>query len=125
MASRKNKAKISNFLERIRNSKTALNRSVGNKGVTTSSVVVERDFFAAESEFSWIPERKRALKPVPMARVPVSMQVQGCEILVQIVGARNIPLREERDDNNNLNTSTNQGLDGTGACIGRTDYKGC
>ena len=34
-----------------------------------------------------------ALRPRPKARAPVSIQIDRCDLLVQVIGARNVPLR--------------------------------
>lgn len=42
-------------------------------------------------------ERRRSLHPKVKVRTPVSVQLDKCELLVQVVGAKNIPLRTEHD----------------------------
>jgi len=42
-------------------------------------------------------ERRRSLHPKMKVRAPVSVQLEKCELLVQVVGAKNIPLRSEHD----------------------------
>jgi hypothetical protein len=42
-------------------------------------------------------ERKRELKPKVKPRAPLTTQISSCELLVQVVGAKNIPLRSEAD----------------------------
>ncbi len=44
-----------------------------------------------------LPEKKRSLKPKTMTRTPNSMHVSDCSLLVQVVAARNVPLRHEAD----------------------------
>ena len=41
----------------------------------------------------FLPQRKRALKPKPVERVPQAILTKKCDVLVQIVGAKNIPVR--------------------------------
>ena len=106
-----NITKINNFLNRIRNSQTVLSRKKKKKNFITSSVVVETDYLKLqEVELFNILERKRSLHPKVKIRVPVSVQVDKCELLIQIVGAKNVPLRSEIETINNntslLNTTT-------------------
>lgn len=72
--------------------------------MTSSSIVAEKDYFARRDDngfFSMlIPPRKRALKPIPRIRTPMAQQVQSCNLLIQVVGARNIPLREDSSEPN-------------------------
>ena len=45
-----------------------------------------------------LPEPRRSLRPQQKTRAATTMQVQRCEVLVQVVGARNVPIREESTD---------------------------
>jgi hypothetical protein len=93
-----NTAKVSSFLQRVRSSQTALSRKKKKKNYVTSSVVVETDYITLEElELFDLFERKRSLHPKVKARVPVSVQIDKCELLVQVVGAKNVPLRSEHD----------------------------
>jgi hypothetical protein len=71
--------------------------SLRRKKVVTDSVVASTDYFSPkEAEpIDLIPARKRALHPKVKQRLPGALQVTACEVLVQVVGARNIPLRAE------------------------------
>ena len=91
---------MTSFLQRVRNSQTALTRKRKKKALVTSSVVVETDYFemGPGSELPEFLARKRELHPRPKVRTAMSMQVDRCDLLVQIVGAKNIPLRSEFDD---------------------------
>jgi len=94
-----NTAKVSNFLQRVRSSQTAQSRKKQRKKFVTSSVVVEKDYFQVDKlEVVNLLERKRDLHPRPKNRNPVSVQIDKCELLVQVVGAKNIPLRIEQND---------------------------
>jgi hypothetical protein len=89
-------AKMFDFLRRVRDSHAAINRHSRRKVYTTASVVVETDYIpppAEGGEIALIPSRRRALKPVPLVRSPQTVQVERCNVLLQIVGAKNIPQR--------------------------------
>lgn len=93
-----NTAKVTNFLQRVRSSHTALSRKKKKKNFVTSSLVVETDYITLEElQFVDLFERKRSLHPKVKVRAPLSVQVDKCELLVQVVGAKNIPLRTEHD----------------------------
>lgn len=91
-------ARINGFLQRVRDSHTSLSRSLRQKKMSTNSVISEPSFFDVESpsdvDFSELLEPVRALKPKPKERKPPSSIATGCDLLVQIVGAKNVPLRE-------------------------------
>jgi hypothetical protein len=88
--------KVTNFLMRVRNSQTALHRNKRKKKLATSSVVIETNYLEMEEvQLGALLERKRSLRPKVKARAAVSIQIDSCELLVQIVGAKNIPLRSE------------------------------
>ena len=93
------KSKISSFLDRVRQGRVA--QAVrSRKKVTTTGTVAEVQYFAPvelENLDSLLPDRKRALRPDAKPRQPSTMQVERCNLLVQVVGARNVPLREETD----------------------------
>lgn len=91
-----NLMKVTSYLQRVRNSHTANNRKAKKKKLVTSSVVIETDYLALGTiKVPSIFERRRSLHPFKQIRAPVAMQVDKCEILLQIVGAKNIPLRKE------------------------------
>lgn len=105
-----NLAKANNFLVKVRASFTALARRVQKKHLTTASVVIETDYFPDVQPLDVLEElfhiRRRVLKPRAKERVPETMDIDYCEMLVQVVGARNIPLRGSNGSDNN---STVQG----------------
>jgi coiled-coil and C2 domain-containing protein 2A len=93
------KLKISDFMSRVRNSVSSLNRGT-NRKLNTGSVVATTEYFQLVESLPWtalIPPRKRELRPAPKARLPIAMQVNNCNLLVQLVGARNVPLRKQDD----------------------------
>jgi hypothetical protein len=96
------KNKVNEFIQRVRHSQVATDRKLNRKAITTSSVVAERDYLsfpaALDNNDGFLPPRKRALKPKPRPRIPMAQQVQACNILIQVVGARNIPLRVDVDE---------------------------
>jgi coiled-coil and C2 domain-containing protein 2A len=93
-----NTAKVTSFLQRVRSSQTAQSRKKKKKNFVTSSVVIETQYVELESiEFIDLLERRRALRPKVITRAPLSVQIDKCDLLVQVVGAKNIPLRTEHD----------------------------
>jgi sRNA-binding carbon storage regulator CsrA len=122
-----NAAKVSSFLQRVRNSQTAMSRRKKKKHYVTSSVVVETDYITLEElEFVDLLERKRSLRPKVKVRAPVSVQVDRCELLVQIVGAKNVPLRSEFDGLATLAAGTGAGAGagvGAGAGLGASSSR--
>ena len=94
------KTKISEFLDRVRNSHTALTRQHRRKKFFTSSAVAETNYFHIDEwdDIALLPPRKRALRPKAKVRTAQSMEVSKCDLLIQIVGARNVPLRAEIDE---------------------------
>jgi hypothetical protein len=93
-----NLAKVNNFLLRVRNSFTVLSRSrVRKKKLLTSSVVLEVNYISdlelLPFLFDFLLERKRELKPKVKQRSPEVMNVNNCDLLVQVIGGKNIPLR--------------------------------
>jgi hypothetical protein len=96
--------KVSNFMARVRQSQVA--QSVrSRKKLSTTSAVAEVAYFKPTEVLDLnklFPEPKRGLRPITKDRQPTTMQVQKCYLLVQVVGARNVPLREERTQNSAL-----------------------
>lgn len=93
--------KIRNFLQKVRNSNIAQSRRKTKKKLMTSATVAETVYFVAPEEpdlADLIPIMKRALKPAAQPRTAMSMHVDKCNLLVQVVAARNIPLRTEKDE---------------------------
>ena len=93
-----NRLKVKSFLDRVRNSMTALKKRNIRKSITTNNVIAEVQYFypiVLDDVETLIPARKRELKPVPKVRVPQAVQVSHCDVLVQVVGAKNIPLRQD------------------------------
>ncbi len=95
------RSKLKSFLERVRNSSTAQSKRARKKKLTTSAAVAETQYFFPIVEIdleNLLPEKKRSLKPKSQARAQTAMHVNQASLLVQIVGARNIPLRQATDD---------------------------
>lgn len=88
-----NMAKVRNFLQRVRNSRVILSRKSKKRKLATSSVVLEVDVLPSLEIPSLLIDRKRDLKPKVKERIPETIQVEKCELKIQVVGARNIPLR--------------------------------
>ncbi|CAM9315544.1 unnamed protein product [Ectocarpus fasciculatus] len=93
-------SKISGFLQRVRDSHTAVSRQSKQKKVATNSVISEpiqiesTEFsFANLFKFTEYFEPKRALKPKPTARKAASTILSSCDLLIQVVGGKNVPLR--------------------------------
>lgn len=98
--------KIKNFLQKVRNSNVAQSRRKTKKKLLTSATVAETVYFVPPEEADLadlIPAMKRSLKPDAQPRTAMTMHVDKCNLLVQVVGARNIPLR------NMVNTSEDAG----------------
>eukprot|EP01038_Epipyxis_sp_PR26KG_P007416 gene7416-10108_t len=95
----KNKTKEMTFLEKIRNSRIIQSRNKHIKSYHTSTVVKEIDYLYMEplQAIDAIFERKRSLKPKPKPRQVENMSINSCSLLIQVMGAKNIPLREEFD----------------------------
>jgi hypothetical protein len=95
-------ARITSFLQRVRDSHTSLSRSLRQKKMSTNSVISEPSSFdvASPSDINLgeLFEPVRALRPKPKERKPPSTIATGCNVLVQIVGAKNVPLREVYED---------------------------
>lgn len=91
------RSKISSFLERVRQGQVA--QAVrGRKKLTTTGAVSEVKYFTPNEPMSiadLIPEPRRGLRPLAKPRQPSTSAIKACNILVQVVGARNVPLREE------------------------------
>ena len=100
----KNRKKVVSFLQRVRDSQTALSRKTRRKQIVTQSVLYEPNHgigvlsFEEVVQKNYIPERKRALRPKGIDRTPIAAPTTACEFLVQVVGARNVPLRAVGED---------------------------
>ena len=94
-----NTNKISNFMDRIRDIHMNMERGSGgakHAALCTSDLVAETDYTFQFEFFELekiIPDRIRALKPTPKVRTPQATQVNSCNLLVQVVGCKNVPLR--------------------------------
>lgn len=96
-----NRAKISEFMNKVRESNIVVARTTRHKTLTTQSVVLDRVHNQAEKMFAVgllevfsliIPAPRRPLKPAPKERSP-HMTPSSCDLLVQVVGAKHIPQR--------------------------------
>jgi hypothetical protein len=91
--------KVKSFLQRVQNSQTVSARTARKKQVSTAGVVLETDYFPpledVDLEIVLAPVRR--LQPKIQARPPPVVQIERCDLLMQIVAARNIPLRIEYD----------------------------
>ena len=96
-----NTNKISNFMDRIRDIHMNMERGSGgakHTSLCTSDLVAETDYTFQFEFFELekiIPDRLRALKPVPKVRTPQATQVNSCNLLIQVVGCKNVPLRNQ------------------------------
>ena len=94
-------SRASSFLQKVRESNTAMTRKARRKKLVTSSVVYQpyivqpqiNTFLLYLMSAEFVPQRKRALKPKPVERVPQAILTKKCDVLVQIVGAKNLPVR--------------------------------
>ena len=97
LAGKNNSNKINGFLERVRDVHLNMEKGKGVREVVTTGDLVAETDYSFEFEFfqleKMIPERVRSLKPTPKVRTPQSLQVGNCNLLVQVVGCKNVPLR--------------------------------
>ena len=94
--------KLFDFLRRVRDAHTAVNRRARKAVYTTASVVQETDYLpppAEEGEVNLLPPRKRALKPPTATRTPMAVSVTNVDVLIQIMGAKNVPQRNIMSEN--------------------------
>ncbi|CAM9133752.1 unnamed protein product [Ectocarpus sp. 12 AP-2014] len=90
--------RVMDFVQRVRDSRTAQARRQALKRVTYSSVVQEGAVPQLGINFeggSFFPKPKRALRPEPKERAAATIQLDECRLLLQIVSARNVPVRSE------------------------------
>lgn len=96
-----NESKKTSFIEQIRNSSLASSRKSRRKKVLTSSVVYDPNDVYFD-DFSWskifasdgLLKPRRSLKPSPAERIPEAKPTKKCELLIQIVGCKNVPIRK-------------------------------
>ena len=90
----------------------ALNHYPSRIPLSTRSVVDETDYFEpAESNDIWellFPPAKRSLKPVAKHRKAEIKQVSNCDLLIQIVGGKNVPVRRDILISSTLNNTTQE-----------------
>lgn len=93
-------SKISTFLQRVRDSHTAVTRQSKQKKIATNSVISEPiqilppEFSLANIlNFAERFEPKRALKPKATGRKATSAILSSCDLLIQVNGSKNVPLR--------------------------------
>jgi len=106
------KKKISSFLEKVRSSKAVVARRGKKIEQSTFSLVAETPYFqpiVIDDLDILIPKRKRNLRPDVKARVPQALQVQSCDLLVQVIGAKCIPTRLDTLEDINAAKSTRSG----------------
>jgi hypothetical protein len=90
-----NMLKQTSFITRVRNSQTALSFRAKKLKLVTSSVVMEADYTPQPLLLQLLGKipRRRDLKPKVVIRMAQATEIQHCLILIQVVGARNVPLR--------------------------------
>ncbi|CAM9149740.1 unnamed protein product, partial [Hapterophycus canaliculatus] len=92
--------RVMDFVQRIRDSRTAQARRHALKRVTYASVVQEESVPQLSIRFQgggFLPKPKRALRPEPRERAAATVQLDECRLLLQIVSARNVPVRASED----------------------------
>lgn len=88
------KFKISNFLQKVRNSYVILNRNIIKKAYSTGNIVLEIDYTYQFGNFrEQLLYRRRALKPKVVEKEEKGLNLSHCDLLVQVVGAKNVPCR--------------------------------
>eukprot|EP00903_Cladosiphon_okamuranus_P014903 g13800.t1 len=88
--------RVMDFVQRVRDSRTAQARRQAMKRVTYASVVQEEAVPQLGFSFGGgglLPKPKRALRPEPRERAAATVQLDECRLLLQIVSARNVPVR--------------------------------
>ena len=106
------KKKVSSFLDRVRSSKAVVTRRGKKAEQSTFGIVAETPYFQPiilDDIDALIPKRKRNLRPDVKARVPQALQVQSCDLLVQVIGAKSIPTRIDTLEDVNVARSTRAG----------------
>jgi hypothetical protein len=105
-----NVSKIKNFLEKIRNAQISIKNGKTKKIYFSTTVVREMNFNKDEEEM--IPfifnifEKKRSLKPkIKKNKFGTTLKVENCHLLVQIIGAKNIPLRMDFANLSNISNN--------------------
>ncbi|CAM9139827.1 unnamed protein product, partial [Phaeothamnion confervicola] len=92
--------RLRDFVARLRQSRAAYSRTAGRRRATYASVVREVAPMEVGGEFvlgNLLPRRRRALRPQPRQRAPGTAPITHCRLLVQIVSARNVPVRVAED----------------------------
>jgi coiled-coil and C2 domain-containing protein 2A len=99
------KAKIRDFVKRVRDTNQAESRNRQRKRHIHHSEIVQEgllpDFVKVAFDFNDIvefivPPRKRGLCPNVVNRVAVTAMVRKCRLLITVIGARNVPSRVPR-----------------------------
>ncbi|GMI38844.1 hypothetical protein TrCOL_g10233 [Triparma columacea] len=107
------KAKLRDFVKRIRDSRQTESKLRRKRQVHMSEVVQEgllpefvkfRFDLGAIADF-FVPPRKRGLRPTVKQRHAVTALVRSCRLLITIVGARNVPNRVRIGGDNNRPSS--------------------
>ncbi|CAM9591141.1 unnamed protein product, partial [Pylaiella littoralis] len=89
-------SRVMDFVQRVRDSRTAQARRQALRRVTYALVVQEEAVPQLGINFSggsFFPKPKRSLRPEPKERAAATVQLDECRLLLQIVSARNVPVR--------------------------------
>jgi hypothetical protein len=114
IAMNETKSKVSSFLAKVRSSKAVATRRGKKVAMSTFSIVSETPYFqplVIDDIDVLIPKRKRNLRPDVKIRIPQALQVQSCDLLVQVIGAKSIPVRVDTISDTILNKITINGND--------------
>lgn len=94
--------RILDFLARVRSSQLAVKRRAQRPALSLAQVVRERQFFQRTERVDFaalmamiLPAPKRSLRPQAKPRQASTAQFEQCKLLIQLVGARNIPVRSQ------------------------------
>jgi coiled-coil and C2 domain-containing protein 2A len=90
------RGQIQDFVNRIRKRAAARHVNRQARSVPVSSKVQENmlpEFKLDVAELAGLFAPRRKLRPRRKERKPRSMQVKGCQLLVQVIHARNVPVR--------------------------------
>jgi len=95
---RQQKARVTDFLNRVRNLHSNGRTSHSRRDVPLSSIIKEGplpQFNINMGLFGALLEPKRKLRPAPKTRKPVSLNVEKASIFVQVLRAQNVPVRRQ------------------------------
>lgn len=112
------KARINDFLQRIRSLQSSNVNVQRRRDIPLGSVVKEGplpQFSVNMDMFRALFEPRRRLRPAPKVRKPASLSVEKAAIFVQVVRAQNVPVRRQGSQNVYPLSPGRSPMQGTGA----------